>query len=86
MEPLLFFARELARAEVGMDELAGYEPAAFPTLDALLWRPVGAGMWRQCETFDGTYDCEDFIQVIEYLDVKDENQKRYAEWSETHQT
>jgi hypothetical protein len=50
--------------------------AQFPTLNALLWRPVAAGMWKQHETFDGTYDIGDLLNVLEYLDVKEENERR----------
>ena len=41
-----------------------------------MWRPVGAGMWSQCEAFDGTYDVQDLSDVLEFLDVKDENERR----------
>ena len=50
---------------------------AFPTLNPLLWRPVAAGLWRQHETFDGTYDVDDLADVLEFLDVKAENERRY---------
>ncbi len=49
----------------------------FQTLNPLLWRPVAAGLWRQHETFDGTYDVGDLLDVLEFLDVKDENERRY---------
>jgi len=45
-----------------------------------VWRPVAAGLWRQHEMWDGTYDVGDLADVLEYLDVKDENQRRYTEW------
>ena len=50
----------------------------FPTLNPLLWRPVAAGLWRQRELFDGTYDIGDLIDVLEFLDVKEENRRRQA--------
>jgi hypothetical protein len=53
-------------------------------LTAFLWRPVMAGMWRHCETFDGTYDFADLLDAHEFLDVKAENQERYAEWMKNH--
>ena len=56
---------------------------AFPTLNPLVWRPVAAGLWRQRETFDGTYDCQDLCDVLEFLDVKDENSRRRAAWMES---
>ncbi len=50
---------------------------SFPTLNPLLWRPVAAGLWRQHETYDGTYDVGDLLDVLEFLDVKEENERRY---------
>lgn len=52
------------------------EVVGFPTLDPLVWRPVAAGLWRQHETFDGTYDVGDLLDVLEFLDVKEENERR----------
>lgn len=52
------------------------EVVGFPTLDPLVWRPVAAGLWRQHETFDGTYDIGDLLDVLEFLDVKEENERR----------
>lgn len=49
----------------------------FPTLNPLLWRPVAAGLWRQHEAFDGTYDVGDLLDVLEFLDVKEENERRW---------
>jgi hypothetical protein len=49
---------------------------SFPTIDPLLWRPVGASMWRQHELYDGTYDVGDLLEVLEYLHVKEENERR----------
>ena len=34
-------------------------------------------MWRQHEIFDGTYDIGDLLDVLEFLDVKEENDRRY---------
>ena len=31
------------------------------------------------ETRDGTYTMQDLLDVLEFLDVKDENQRRYNE-------
>jgi len=30
--------------------------------------------------FDGTYDVQDLCDVLEFLDVKEENNRRYVEW------
>jgi len=57
---------------------------AFPTLEPLVWRPIAAGLWRQHEARDGTYDVEDLCDVLEFLDVKEENERRYAEWKEAN--
>ena len=56
----------------------------FPSLDPLVWRPVAAGLWRQYEASDGTYDVEDLCDVLEFLDIKDENERRYLEWKEAN--
>ena len=37
-------------------------------------------MWAQRELFDGTYDFADLLDIHEYLDVKDANAERSAEW------
>jgi hypothetical protein len=37
---------------------------------------VSAGLWRQHELHDGTYDFQDLLDVLEFLDVKDENTRR----------
>jgi hypothetical protein len=65
----------------GTDSL-GFDPVPFPTIDPFLWRPVGAGLWRQHEMHDGTYTVADLIDAHEFLDVREENQKRKAEWEE----
>jgi len=49
-------------------------------LNPLVWRPVAAGLWQQHEMFDGTYDVQDLCDVLEFLDVKEENNRRYVEW------
>ena len=45
-----------------------------------LWRPIAAGLWRQHEAVDGTYDIQDLADALEYLDVKEENERRFAAW------
>jgi Family of unknown function (DUF6889) len=54
-----------------------------PTLDPLVWRPVAAGLWRQRELGDGTYDVDDLMDVLEFLDTQDENRRRHAAWVES---
>jgi hypothetical protein len=60
-------------------EHPGFEVASFKTLNAFLWQPVAAGFWRQHELFDGTYDVGDLLDVLEFLDVKEENTRRAKE-------
>jgi hypothetical protein len=40
---------------------------------------VLAGLWRQCEMTDGTYDFNDLCEVNFVLDWRDENQRRATE-------
>lgn len=47
-------------------------------MDAFLWRPVLAGMWKHHETFDGTYDFGDLCEVNALLDWKQENERLLA--------
>ncbi len=63
-----------------MEEPA-WGPQQLPTLDPVAWRPVAAGLWRQHEMFDGTYDVDDLVDVLEFLDVREENQSRYEAWA-----
>jgi hypothetical protein len=64
----------------------GWDPAPFPTLDALCWTPVAAGLWRQHELSDGTYDVQDLIEVLEFLEIKEENARRYADWQRSQES
>ncbi len=52
----------------------------FRTLAPLLWIPVGAGLWKQHELWDGTYTAEDLVDVLEFLEIKDVNEKLYQEY------
>jgi hypothetical protein len=52
---------------------------AFPTINPLAWRPVSAGLWQHHQLFDGTYDVGDLSDVLEFLDVKEENERRSQE-------
>jgi hypothetical protein len=54
-----------------------YSPVNFPDgVSGYLWRPVLASLWRQRETFDGTYTIHDLIEVNQVLDVHEENTRR----------
>ena len=57
-----------------------WEPTEYPTLDPFLMRPVQAGFWRLHETFDGTYTIDDLFDIVEFLDVRLENENRAAAW------
>lgn len=57
-----------------------FERARYQTLDGYLWRSVASGFWKQRETFDGTYDFEDLIELHEFLDVREENERRMTAW------
>lgn len=48
----------------------------YPTVDAFCYAPVEAGMWRQHEVFDGTYDFDDLLDAHEMMAVKAINAKR----------
>ena len=50
---------------------------AFPSLNPLLWRPVAAKLWKHHQIFDGTYDVGDLLDILEFMDVQEENQRRY---------
>lgn len=41
--------------------------------------PVAAGMWRQHELWDGTYNLDDLLDVIELIQVRNENDLRAME-------
>ena len=43
--------------------------------------PVMAKLWKQHETWDGTYNLTDLLDVREMLMVQDENQRRAQEAS-----
>ena len=49
---------------------------SYPTLAAFDLAPVGAGLWRQHELCDGTYDFDDLLDAHELLAVKAENARR----------
>lgn len=59
-----------------------FEPYAYPTIDAFAYAPVAAGMWRQHEVFDGTYDFDDLLDAHEIMAAKAINAKRAQEAAE----
>lgn len=48
----------------------------YPNLDAFLMAPVTAGLWKQHETFDGTYDFDDLMDAHELMAVNAINAER----------
>jgi len=52
----------------------------YPNLSVLLARPVEAGLWQLHETFDGTYNADDLLDINEILDVRLENSIRQNDW------
>jgi len=47
--------------------------------------PVMGGMWKQCETWDGTYTLDDLLDAHEMMAVRHENEQRANEaQEETH--
>ena len=45
------------------------------------YAPVIAGMWKQYEVWDGTYNIDDLLDAHEILAVKSENERRAIEAS-----
>lgn len=45
-------------------------------MDEFAYAPVMAGMWKQHEVFDGTYDFDDLLDAHEMLAVKAANAMR----------
>lgn len=41
--------------------------------------PVIAGFWKQHEMWDGTYTFDDWLDVVEMITVKAENEARQVE-------
>ena len=46
--------------------------------------PVGAGMWKQHELWDGTYTLDDLLDIVELIRVRRENEKRAAAAARDH--
>ena len=49
---------------------------------AFLYAPVGDGMWRQHEVWDGTYTLGDLLDAHEMMAVRNENEQRAREAEE----
>ena len=57
----------------------GYVPAAAPNIDEFAFLPVSAGYWKQHELWDGTYNLDDLLDIVEMIRVKRENEWRAKE-------
>jgi hypothetical protein len=44
--------------------------------------PVMANLWKQHETWDGTYTMDDLLDIHEMIMVKNENERRAREAAE----
>ena len=56
-----------------------YAPVRAENIDGWAWGPVDAGRWQQHQLWDGTYDLDDLLDVIEAMTVQQENQRRANE-------
>ena len=57
----------------------GFEVMGYPTISAarqFCMVPVAAGIWRQHEMWDGTYDFDDLLDAHEMLAVQAINKQR----------
>jgi hypothetical protein len=45
---------------------------------------MAAGLWSHRDLVEGVYDIQDLLDAHEYLDVKEENERRDAEWRANH--
>ncbi len=54
-------------------------------MNAWVYAPVIAGMWKQHELWDGTYTLDDLLDAHEMLLVGNENKRRFAAYQETMQ-
>lgn len=72
-----FFRREQLPFEPVLDvNWIVAEPANY---DPYLFAPVLAGMWKQHETWDGTYTLQDLLDAHEMMIVRAENERRHQE-------
>ena len=80
MEPAGFFRRE----PLGFSFSARrkYVPATCVNVDDMLFAPVLGGYWRQHETYDGTYNLDDLLDIIEVMQVQAENEERARQVAE----
>jgi hypothetical protein len=82
VQPNPFLSRR--RLELSDADSLGWEPCDYPTLSGILMRPVEAGLWKLHETFDGTYNVDDLLDINEIMDVQLENKIRSYEYRARH--
>lgn len=51
----------------------------YENINARVYLPVIAGFWKQHEMWDGTYTFDDWLDAVEMITVKAENEARQAE-------
>ncbi|WP_394372091.1 DUF6889 family protein [Clostridium neonatale] len=57
-------------------------PAEYVNIDAFLFAPVQAGLWKQHELWDGTYSLDDLLDIHEMMKVMHENERRAQQAAE----
>ena len=88
MERVGFFRRERLEFDApetgggGNAAAGGYVQAKCANVDELLFAPVVAGHWKHHELWDGTYDLDDLLDILEVMQVKAENERRAHEQAE----
>ena len=48
-----------------------------------MFLPVINGMWKQHELWDGTYTFDDWLDAVEIIEVRSENEQRASEYYES---
>lgn len=51
----------------------------YENINARVYLPVIAGVWKQHEMWDGTYTFDDWLDAVEMITVKAENEARQVE-------
>ena len=80
MDTAGFFRRKrFETAGGGSRAMNGYVPAAAPNIDEFAFLPVSTGYWKQHELWDGTYNLDDLLDIVEMIRINKENQARARE-------
>ena len=71
------FTRFFCRNALQFDnEQIEFIPAKYENINAFLFAPVQAGLWKQHELWDGTYNLDDLLDIHEMMNVAHENERR----------